>query len=225
MDGQLVPPLSPKIKIFGGPVKRGMNRMSVLKFSKAAAKVLLFFDMCKYFCTFFCIIRFFVVILCPKSLFMAKNTEIERKFLVTSDDFKAQATGKFDIMQGYLCKEPGKTIRVRIRNERAFLTIKSGKLRPGLAKFEWEKEIDLQDARELMQLCLPDPILKERYIIPATGNGLPAGRKWEVDVFHGHKEGLVLAEIELDDENETFDKPGWIGDEVTGLPQYYNANM
>ena len=146
---------------------------------------------------------------------MTKNTEIERKFLVLSDAYKAQASKQYEIMQGYLCKEPGKTIRVRIRDAHAFLTIKSGKLRPGLAKFEWEREIELEDAQELMQLCLPNPIIKTRYIV---------GR-WEVDVFHGHKEGLVLAEIELTDENEPFDRPEWLGEEVTGQPQYYNANM
>lgn len=145
-----------------------------------------------------------------------KNTEIERKFLVRSDAFLAQATFKHEITQGYLVREPGKTIRVRIRDAQAFLTIKSGKLRPGLAKFEWEREIDLADARELMQLCLPDPIVKTRYIV---------GR-WEVDAFHtGKLRGTYLAEIELRDENETFDRPDWLGEEVTGLPQYYNANM
>ena len=149
-----------------------------------------------------------------------QNTEIERKFLVNSEAFKTEATQHYEIEQGYLCKEPGKTIRVRIRDTRAFLTIKSGKLREGLAKFEWEKEIELADAQELMQLCLPHPIVKTRYIIPINEE-----RKWEVDVFHGHKEGLVLAEIELGDENEPFERPQWLGDEVTGLPQYYNANM
>ena len=148
------------------------------------------------------------------------NTEIERKFLVLSDAFKSQAICHYEIEQGYLCKEPGKTIRVRIRDERAFLTIKSGKLREGLAKFEWEKEIELSDARELMQLCLPGAISKTRYIIPCTKD-----RKWEVDVFHGRLEGRVLAEIELGDEQESFERPEWLGDEVTGLPQYYNANM
>ena len=151
---------------------------------------------------------------------MPKNTEIERKFLVKSDAFKAQATHHYEIEQGYLCKEAGKTIRVRIRDARAFLTIKSGKLRAGLAKFEFEHEIALDEAKELMLLCLPNPIIKTRYIIPINDE-----RKWEVDVFHGHKEGLVLAEIELGDENEPFDRPEWLGDEVTGLPQYYNANM
>jgi CYTH domain-containing protein len=155
------------------------------------------------------------------------NTEIERKFLVTSDAFKAQATGSYEIMQGYLCKEPGKTIRVRIRDKRAFLTIKSSLLREGLAKFEWEKEIELADAKELMLLCLPGVISKTRYIVPVTGEGLPVTgeRKWEVDVFHGRLEGLVLAEIELGDEHEPVSLPNWIGEEVTGQPQYYNANM
>ena len=155
---------------------------------------------------------------------MAKNTEIERKFLVTSDAFMAQATTRYEIEQGYLCREPGKTIRVRIRDERAFLTIKSGKLREGLAKFEWEREIDLADARELMNLCLPGTISKTRYIIPAPPYQ-GEDRKWEVDVFHGRKDGLVLAELELGDEHEPFERPEWLGEEVTGQPQYYNANM
>ena len=159
--------------------------------------------------------------LCPaKPITMPKNTEIERKFLVCSDAFKSQAVKSYEIMQGYLCKESGKTIRVRIRDAQAFLTIKSSRLRDGLAKFEWEREIELEDAKELMHLCLPNPIIKTRYIIPADNN-----RKWEVDVFHGHKEGLVLAELELGDEKEPYSRPEWLGEEVTGLPQYYNANM
>lgn len=161
---------------------------------------------------------------------MAKNTEIERKFLVRSDAFKSEATEHYEIIQGYLCKEPGKTIRVRIRDTRAFLTIKSGRLRPGIGKFEWEREIDLDDAQELMQLCLPNPIIKTRYIIPCTRDKVQGikeeeGRKWEVDVFHGHKEGLVLAEIELGSEDEAYCRPEWLGEEVTGQPEYYNANM
>lgn len=155
---------------------------------------------------------------------MAHNTEIERKFLVSSDAFRAHAVQHHEIEQGYLCKESGKTIRVRIRDAQAFLTIKSSRLREGLAKFEFEKEIEVSDARELMQLCLPGAIHKTRYIIPAPAyQGAP--RCWEVDVFHGHKEGLVLAEIELGDEQEPFERPEWLGEEVTGQPQYYNANM
>ena len=159
---------------------------------------------------------------------MAKNTEIERKFLVKSDAFIAQATTSYEIMQGYLCKDPEKTIRVRIRDARAFLTIKSSLLRDGIAKFEWEKEIDLSDAKELMKICLPGAISKTRYIIEVKGERLKDkgdDLKWEVDVFHGRLEGRVLAEIELSDEDEAFERPDWLGEEVTGQPQYYNANM
>lgn len=155
-----------------------------------------------------------------------RNTEIERKFLVRSEAFKAQATTSYEIEQGYLCKDPDKTIRVRIRDTRAFLTIKSTKLREGLAKFEWEKEIDLADAKELMAICLPGVISKTRYIIPAVSDQpSDVSRKWEVDVFHGRLDGLVLAEIELGDEHEPYSRPEWLGEEVTGQPQYYNANM
>lgn len=155
---------------------------------------------------------------------MPKNTEIERKFLVKSDAFLALANESHEITQAYLCKEPGKTIRVRIRDERAFLTIKSSRLREGLAKFEWEKEIDFADAREMLAICLPGEIHKTRYIIPAPAyNGKP--RCWEVDVFHGRLDGLILAEIEIGDEHEPVSLPDWIGEEVTGQPQYYNANM
>ena len=155
---------------------------------------------------------------------MAKNTEIERKFLVKSEAFKAEAVTSYEIMQGYLCKDPEKTIRVRVRDARAFLTIKSSILREGLAKFEWEREIDPADARELLRICLPGVISKTRYIIPAPPYR-DKERKWEVDIFHGRKEGLVLAEIELGDEHESFSRPEWLGEEVTGQPQYYNANM
>ena len=151
---------------------------------------------------------------------MPKNTEIERKFLVKSDAFLSEASDKHEIIQGYLCKEKARTIRVRIRDERAFLTIKSSALREGLARFEWEKEIDLADAQELLQLCLDGKIEKTRYIIKAQGE-----RKWEVDVFHGRLDGLVLAELELEREDEPFDRPDWLGEEVTGQPKYYNANM
>jgi CYTH domain-containing protein len=155
---------------------------------------------------------------------MARNTEIERKFLVSSDAFLSQAVDSLVITQGYLCKEPDKTIRVRIRDARAFLTIKSNALRKGLAKFEWEKEIDVRDAQEMLLLCLPGIIRKTRYIVPAPDyNGQK--RCWEVDVFHERLEGLILAEIELGDENEPVTLPEWIGEEVTGLPEYYNANM
>jgi len=154
-----------------------------------------------------------------------KNTEIERKFLVRSEAFKAQAAMQHEIEQGYLCKDPDKTIRVRICDTRAFLTIKSSALREGLAKFEWEREIELADARELLAICLPGVISKTRYILPAPPYEGQA-RKWEVDIFHsGKMKGLMLAEIELGDEHEPYSRPEWLGEEVTGLPQYYNANM
>ena len=155
---------------------------------------------------------------------MPKNTEIERKFLVRDNSFLAQASETHEIWQGYLCKEPGKTIRVRIRDKQAFLTIKSSRLREGLAKFEWEREIPLSDAMEMQAICLPNPIMKTRYIIPAPPYE-GQERKWEVDVFHGRLEGRVLAEIEVGDEREPFMRPSWLGEEVTGQPQYYNANM
>jgi CYTH domain-containing protein len=151
-----------------------------------------------------------------------QNTEIERKFLVVSDAFRAEATASYDITQGYLCKDPEKTIRIRIRDNRGFITIKSSSLREGIAKFEWEREIDIADAKELLKLCLPGVLSKTRYLIPRA-----SGEKgvWEVDVFHGRLEGRVLAEIELTEENEPFAHPAWLGEEVTGQPQYYNANM
>jgi len=158
-----------------------------------------------------------------------QNTEIERKFLVKAEACDEQvlrrlAVRSHEIEQGYLCKDPDKTIRVRIQDRQAFLTIKSGKLRDGLARFEWEREIGLSDAQELIRLCLPGVLHKTRYIIPAASYK-GAERKWEVDVFHGRKAGLWLAEIELGEEQEPFERPEWLGEEVTGQPQYYNANM
>jgi CYTH domain-containing protein len=152
------------------------------------------------------------------------NTEIERKFLVRSDAFIGESTNHFSILQGYLCKDPDKTIRVRIRDTRAFLTIKSSTLRAGIAKFEWEREIDLKDAQELMKLCLPGAISKTRYIIPAPPYQ-GESRCWEVDVFHDRLDGLVIAEIEIGNEHEPVSLPSWIGAEVTGNPRYYNANL
>ena len=155
---------------------------------------------------------------------MSKNTEIERKFLVRSDAFKALATTRHEIEQGYLCREPGKTIRVRISDTRAYLTIKSSRLRQGIARFEWEREIDVNDAQELMLLCGAAVLKKTRYVVTAPSYQGET-RCWEVDVFHDRFEGRILAEIELGSEDEPFERPEWIGEEVTGQPQYYNANM
>ena len=148
------------------------------------------------------------------------NIEIERKFLVLNDSYKALATTKHTIEQGYLCKDPDKTVRVRICDDKAYLTIKSAKNQVGFSRFEWEREISLSDAKELMSLALPGKIEKTRWIIPANHP-----RVWEIDEFHGRLEGRTLAEIELGSEDESFSKPSFIGQEVTGNPAYYNANM
>lgn len=149
-----------------------------------------------------------------------QNTEIERKFLVTNSTYRTLATCRCEIVQGYLCKDKERTIRVRIRDARAFLTIKSSNQQGGIARFEWEKEIDVTDARQLLDLCLPGVIEKTRYIVLAE-NGL----KWEIDEFHGRLDGLTLAELELESENQPYEKAAFVGEEVTDDPRYYNANM
>jgi CYTH domain-containing protein len=142
--------------------------------------------------------------------------EIERKFLVKSD-FEKEVVRRSRIVQGYLCSDAMRTVRVRIRGEEGFLTIKSASNERGWSRYEFEQSIPLADAEELMKLCLPGIIDKVRHWIPA-GN-----HTWEVDVFHGDNEGLVMAEIELSSEEETFELPDWVGEEVTGNPAYYNA--
>ena len=147
--------------------------------------------------------------------------EIERKYLVTSDCYKEMAVARYHIRQGYISREKTSTVRVRITDDKAYLTIKGKPAAGHLARYEWEKEIDVHDAEELMKLCQGTIIDKTRWIVPATEEGL----KWEVDEFHGKHEGLVVAEIELEREDQSFEKPDFIGDEVTHDPRYYNANM
>lgn len=145
---------------------------------------------------------------------MAKETE--RKFLVRGE-YKSQASGSFRIIQGYLSSVPERTVRIRLKNECGYLTIKGKSNASGISRYEWEKEIPAAEARELLALCEPGIIDKTRYLVPA-------GRHtFEVDEFHGKNTGLVLAEIELHDEDELFEKPEWLGEEVTGNPLYYNA--
>ena len=148
------------------------------------------------------------------------NQEIERKYLVTSDCYKAMAVARYHIIQGYISREKTGTVRVRITDDKAYLTIKGKPTAGHFARYEWEKEIDIIDARELLQLCQGNLIDKTRWIVPA-GEGL----KWEVDEFHGKHQGLVVAEIELVDEEQVFNKPSFIGEDVTDNPRYYNANM
>lgn len=158
---------------------------------------------------------------------MGKNIEIERKFLVNSDRYKELAIGRQTIKQGYLSKDPDRTVRVRVKDDRAYLTIKSRPNENGFSRFEWEKEIDVVDAEQLLALC-PDTIEKTRWLVPClspqTSNLSPL-LIWEVDEFHGRLAGRVLAELELPTEDTPFVKPTWLGEEVTGNPAWYNANM
>ena len=157
--------------------------------------------------------------------------EIERKYLVTSDCYKELAVARYHIRQGYISREKTGTVRVRITDDKAYLTIKGKPAAGHFARYEWEKEIDVQEAEELMKLCQGTVIDKTRWIVPAeTGDNLQLTVDnlqliWEVDEFHGKHEGLVVAEIELDNEEQSFEIPDFIGNEVTHDPRYYNANM
>jgi adenylate cyclase len=145
-------------------------------------------------------------------------TETERKFLV-KDEFRHLSVKEIEIMQCYLSIDPEKTIRLRIADEKAILTIKSRPRKNSITRSEWEVPIPLTDAEEMLYLCLPGRVVKTRYLIPA-GN-----HTFEVDVFHDKNEGLIIAEIELISEDEYFERPDWLGEEVTGKPQYYNVNL
>lgn len=146
--------------------------------------------------------------------------EIEKKFLVKGD-FRDEAFKAVHITQGYLSRVPERVVRIRIKDQKGFITIKGKNNASGATRFEWEKEITLDEARHLLELCEPGVIDKTRYLIKNTDGK----HTWEVDVFHGANEGLVIAEIELSDENEPFDKPEWLGEEVTGDQRYYNSNL
>ena len=145
-------------------------------------------------------------------------TETERKFLVKGE-FRHLAVRQIQITQFYLLKDRDKTIRIRIADDLAFLTIKTPLKSDSIARSEWEFRIPLEDAAEIMKISLPGKIIKTRYIIPAGVH------KFEVDVFHDKNEGMVIAEIELTLEDEKFDIPDWLGEEVTGNPAYYNSNL
>lgn len=144
--------------------------------------------------------------------------EIERKFLVVGD-FLPFVTRKVQIAQAYLCVSKERTIRVRVKGEEAFLTIKGASNANGFSRLEFEYPVPVEDARQMIRLS-PFPIIeKERCYVPVGQH------VYEVDIFHGEKEGLVLAELELESETETFEKPDWLGQEVTGDERYYNAFM
>jgi len=147
------------------------------------------------------------------------NKEIERKFLVLNNNFINEAEKSSKIIQGYLSKDPERTIRIRIIEDKAFLTIKGITKQNGSERFEYEKEINKQDALQLLDLCLPGIISKTRYYIHKKNH------VFEVDVFNNENKGLILCEIELNNINDTFEKPDWLGKEVTGNKQYYNSYL
>ena len=142
-------------------------------------------------------------------------TEIERKFLLTGD-FRPEVYNSTHIVQGYISRVPGRIVRIRIRDDKAYLTIKGPT--DGITRFEWEKEIPFSEGMELLKLCGGEVIDKTRHLVRNSD-----GRHiWEIDEFHGANEGLVVAEIELGSPDEPFDKPSWVGEEVSQDPRYYN---
>jgi adenylate cyclase len=145
--------------------------------------------------------------------------EIERKFLVKNNQYRTESYSKNHIFQGYICSESGRTVRVRIKNDKGFITIKGPSANNGLSRFEWEQEIPVDGAKELLQLCGNALIEKYRYEVKSGKHVI------EVDEFLGDNNGLVVAEIELDSENEDYLKPNWLGKEVTGERRYYNSML
>ena len=145
--------------------------------------------------------------------------EIERKFLVTSEDFKKEAFTQNRIAQGYLSSVPERTIRVRIKGNKGFLTIKGNSNESGLSRYEWEKEIPIEEAAALLKVCEKGVIDKTRFEVK-VGNHI-----FEVDEFYGENVGLIIAEVELKSETEAFEKPVWLGKEVTNDSRYYNTYL
>ncbi|WP_298504276.1 CYTH domain-containing protein [uncultured Maribacter sp.] len=145
--------------------------------------------------------------------------EIERKFLVNSDSYKKEAKIKTRIVQGFLNTHPERTVRIRIKGERGFITVKGKGNDTGVSRYEWEKEITILEAEELLKIAEPGSIDKFRYEV-LVGNHV-----FEVDEFFGDNKGLVIAEVELSSEEETFEKPKWLGKEVSGITKYYNSQL
>lgn len=150
---------------------------------------------------------------------MSSKIEIERKFLVLQNDFIEQASVKYSIIQGYLCATSSSTVRIRLKDNTGFITIKGKSKDGGLSRYEWEKEIDQAEATQLLKLCQGNLIIKDRYEVP-SGNHIV-----EVDVFYGENEGLILAEIELKSNDEVIEKPAWLGQEVTGDRRFSNSSL
>ena len=148
-----------------------------------------------------------------------EHLEIERKFLVTSDAYRQEATSQTHIAQGFLNTDPSRTVRVRIMGDKGFLTVKGASNDSGTTRFEWEIEINTAEATNLIDLCESGILEKIRYEIPAGQH------VFEVDEFLGENKGLIVAEVELNHEDEKFERPDWLGDEVTGQRKYYNSQL
>lgn len=138
---------------------------------------------------------------------------------MVNGDFKSDAFKATRITQGYLSSVPERTVRVRVKGDKGFITIKGIGNASGASRFEWEKEIPVEDVKALLEICEPGVIDKTRYLVKAGEH------TFEVDEFYGDNEGLTVAEVELSDENEAFDKPSWLGEEVTGDAKYYNSML
>ncbi|KAB5490714.1 MULTISPECIES: CYTH domain-containing protein [Flagellimonas] len=148
-----------------------------------------------------------------------EHLEIERKFLVSSDAYKQEATSQTRIAQGFLNTDPSRTVRVRIMGEKGFLTVKGASNDSGTTRFEWEIEISVKEATNLIDLCESGILEKNRYEVP-SGKHI-----FEVDEFLGENKGLIVAEVELEHEDEPFERPEWLGEEVTGQRKYYNSQL
>lgn len=138
---------------------------------------------------------------------------------MVNGDFKSDAFKATRITQGYLSSVPERTVRVRVKGDKGFITIKGIGNASGASRFEWEKEIPVEDVKALLEICEPGVIDKTRYLVKVGEH------TYEVDEFYGDNEGLTVAEVELSDENEAFDKPSWLGEEVTGDAKYYNSML
>jgi len=145
--------------------------------------------------------------------------EIERKFRVNHFDFIKEATSSYAIAQGYLNSDPERSVRIRKTSKGGFITVKGKSSDSGLSRFEWEKSLSSKEVEALLQLCEPGTIIKDRYLVPVHG------KVFEVDVFKGANKGLILAEIELTSEEEDFEKPDWLGVEVSSDARYYNSYL
>lgn len=149
---------------------------------------------------------------------MNMHIETERKFLVRDDSYKSLAVRSYRIKQGYIAHDGGNTVRVRVRDNQGFITVK-GRSVNGISRPEWEMPISLADAQSLLELCHGGFVDKTRHIVPAGQGELV----FEVDEFHGANEGLTMAEIELPSADERFPRPAWLGEEVTGDKRFYNS--